>query len=29
MKSLPSDIFGAYGNLEAFAGQLFDELSKK
>ncbi len=29
VKSLPSDAFGAYGNLESFAGQLFDELSKK
>jgi len=29
VKSLPPNVFGAYGNLEAFAGQLFDELSKK
>jgi hypothetical protein len=29
VRSLPPDVFGAYGHLEAFAGQLFDELSKK
>ena len=29
VKSLSPDVFGAYGNLEAFAGQLFDEISKK
>lgn len=29
VKSLPGDVFGEYGNLEVFAGQLFDELSKK
>ncbi|MBZ5494911.1 MAG: hypothetical protein LAP85_00790 [Acidobacteriia bacterium] len=29
VKSLPLDVFGGYGNLEAFAGQLFDDLSRK
>ncbi len=29
LKLLPSDVFGAYGNLESFAGNLFDELLKK
>jgi glyoxylase-like metal-dependent hydrolase (beta-lactamase superfamily II) len=29
VKSLSPDVFGAYGNLEPFAGQLFDELSKR
>ena len=27
--SLPADVFGSYGNLEPFAGQLYDELSGK
>jgi glyoxylase-like metal-dependent hydrolase (beta-lactamase superfamily II) len=29
IKSLPADVFGAYGNLEAFAARLFDDLSRK
>jgi glyoxylase-like metal-dependent hydrolase (beta-lactamase superfamily II) len=29
VKSLALDIFGEFGNLEAFAGQLFDDLSRK
>ncbi len=29
MRSLTPEVFGAYGNLEAFAGQLFDDLAKK
>lgn len=29
LKSLPADVFGMYNNLEPFAGQLFDDLSKK
>jgi glyoxylase-like metal-dependent hydrolase (beta-lactamase superfamily II) len=29
VKALPGDVFGEYGNLESFAGLLFDELSRK
>jgi glyoxylase-like metal-dependent hydrolase (beta-lactamase superfamily II) len=29
IKSLSADVFGGYGNLEAFASQLFDDLSRK
>jgi glyoxylase-like metal-dependent hydrolase (beta-lactamase superfamily II) len=29
VKSLPMDVYGEFSNLETFAGQLFDELSKK
>ncbi len=29
VKSLPADVFGTYSGLDAFAGQLFDELSRK
>jgi glyoxylase-like metal-dependent hydrolase (beta-lactamase superfamily II) len=29
VKSLPADVFGAYANVESFAAQLFDDLSRK
>ena len=29
LRLLSMEVFGAYGNLEAFAGQLFDDLSRK
>jgi glyoxylase-like metal-dependent hydrolase (beta-lactamase superfamily II) len=29
VKSLPLDVFGEFSNLETFAGQLFDDLSRK